>query len=115
MKFKISILIVLILLLFITCTEGPEETDEGFLSEEYPGDVGMENDSSVIWMENFEEDSITEMLSKYEDCKKRGGMYFDINTPALSSGSHSLALVAGGNRKEKEPHPVIEGGRKSYY
>ena len=99
MKNKFSVLIVLLYLLFLTCTEDIEEIDEVFLSEEYPGDIGMENDPAVIWMENFEESSISEMLSRYEDYKNPDGMYFNDNVSALSSGSQSLALVAGGDQE----------------
>jgi len=100
MKFKISILVVLLSLLFLTCMEDPGGIDGDFLSEQYPGDVGMENDSAVIWMEDFEENSISEMLSRYEDYKNPDGMYFDNNTPVLSSGSQSLALMAGGDQED---------------
>jgi hypothetical protein len=99
MKMKFVILMVL-LLLFLACTENPVGIDGDFLSEQYPGDVGMENDSSVIWMENFEENSVSNMLSRYEDYKNEDGMYFDNNTPALSSGSQSLALMAGGDQED---------------
>jgi hypothetical protein len=96
---KIWILIA-ILLFLLNCTEDIEGVDDTLLSEEYPGDVGMENDPAVIWMENFEQNSVSEVLSRYEDYKNPGGMYLDENTPALSSGSKSLALVAGGSQAD---------------
>lgn len=97
---KIWILIAILFFSLSNCTEDVEGIDTPPLSEEYPGDVGMENDSAVIWMENFEENSIGDMLSRYEDYKNPDGMYFDDNTPALSSGSQSLAMVAGGNQED---------------
>lgn len=101
LEIVIDIISILMLIFILTgCTEAPEEIEEGFLSEEYPGDVGMENDSAVIWIENFEETSIGEMLSRYEDYKNPDGMYFDNSTLALSSGSHSLAMIAGGDRED---------------
>ncbi len=97
---KIWILIATLFFFFLNCTEDIEIIDDSSLSEKYPGDVGMEDDSSVIWMENFEENSIGDMLSRYEDFKNTDGMYFDDNTPAMSSGSRSLAMVAGGNQED---------------
>jgi hypothetical protein len=97
---RILILIAILFFFLSNCTEDLEDIDDPPLSEEYPGDVGMGNDSSVIWMENFEESSINDMLSRYEDYKNPDGMYFDDNTPAMSSGSKSLALVAGGNQED---------------
>ena len=40
----------------------------------------MENDPAVIWMENFERSSVSEILSRYEDYKNPDGKYLDNNT-----------------------------------
>jgi hypothetical protein len=103
MKLKVvnsTILKLVLCSILFGCAEDPDAIDEGFLSEEYPGDVGMESDPGVIWMENFEENSIGEILSRYEDYKNPDGMYLDNNTPAFSSGSQSLALIAGGDQED---------------
>ena len=99
-RFEKEIILILLSSFLSTCTEDPQEIDGSFLSEKYPGDLGMENDPDVIWVENFEESSISDILSRYEDYKNPDGMYFDDDVPALSSGSKSLALVAGGDQED---------------
>ena len=86
---KFFLLIEILFFLLANCTE---DIDGSPLSGEYPGDVGMENDPAVIWMEDFEQNNISEMLPRYEDYKNTDGMYFDDNTPALSSGCTVLSI-----------------------
>ena len=39
-------------------TQNDVTPPQGSLASKYPGDVGMQNDPSVVWMENFEEGSV---------------------------------------------------------
>jgi hypothetical protein len=50
---KIVTLVSILLFLIVNCGDSADGIDDTPLSEEYPGDVGMEHDPAVIWMENF--------------------------------------------------------------
>lgn len=66
------------------------------LSSQYPGDVGIENDPAVVWVENFEEGSVAAVTARYEDSKNAAGMELVADVPAASSGSASMKLTASG-------------------
>jgi hypothetical protein len=65
------------------------------LAVKYPGDVGINGDSDVVWAENFEEGSAAAMLARYDD-KKPDGLVLDADVPAQSSGKASAKLTASG-------------------
>jgi len=65
------------------------------LATKYPGDVGIDKDPDVIWVENFEEGSVAALVQRYED-KKQNGLSLDTDKPAKSSGSASGKLTASG-------------------
>ncbi len=65
------------------------------LSSKYPGDVGIEQDPDVIWVENFEEGSVGALVARYEDAKQNG-ISLDSDKPSQSSGSKSGKLTASG-------------------
>lgn len=70
------------------------------LSSQYPGDVGIENDPAVVWVENFEEASLAEFANRYEDVGGQNNMAFVSEVPSASSGSAALRLRAGGGLGE---------------
>src|SRR5689334_7984340 len=51
------------------------------LSDLYPGDVGIENDPSVVWAENCEEADAAAMVARYDDAKPQG-ISLDADVPA---------------------------------
>jgi len=65
----------------------------GGLAEKYPGDVGIESDPNVVFVENFEEGSLAGVLSRWESVQKSDIMSLVTDTPPLSSGSHSILLA----------------------
>ncbi len=65
------------------------------LSAKYPGDVGIDKDPDVVWVENFEEGSVSALLQRYED-KKASGIALDADVPAKSGGKASGKLTANG-------------------
>ncbi len=78
--------------------EDPVETDvENFLSSKYPGDLGMEEDPAVVWMEDFEQESLDDFSSRYDYVRNIVQMDFSRDVPTASIGSQSLGLSAGGN------------------
>src|SRR5262249_20628690 len=67
------------------------------LAARYPGDVNMENDPAVVWIENFEEGSIAAFTSRYSSVTNPAGMVLNADVPAKSSGSKSITLTSKGN------------------
>ena len=65
------------------------------LSAKYPGDVGIDQDPDVIWVENFEEGSVGALVARYEDAKQNG-ISLDADVPGASSGQKSGKLTANG-------------------
>lgn len=70
------------------------------IASQYPGDVGIENHPAVVWVENFEASSVSNVLSRYENSKNAGQMALVGDVPAASSGSQSIRLRAGGGLGE---------------
>lgn len=69
----------------------------GTLAAQYPGDVGIGADSSVVWSENFEESTLSAFTSRYDTVNNSTGMAFVTNVPAASSGTHALGLTSSGS------------------
>ncbi len=67
------------------------------LSAEYPGDIGIDADPSVVWHENFSEASVSAVAARYSDVNNPSGMSLVADVPASSSGQQALQLVAGGS------------------
>ena len=108
---KVSHIIFIIVLCIFLLSACPSAHDtggivpgitQGTLSEEYPGDVGMENDPSVVCMVNFENDEISDFFSTYESHSNEDGMQFSSDTPTASSGSQSIAMTSGGNGEDAQ-------------
>jgi Big-like domain-containing protein len=73
-------------------------SSSGGLSSLYPGDVGIENDPAVIFVEQFEEGSISNIVPRWGDVKNPGGMQLVTEVPPGSPAGHSLSIpwVGGG-------------------
>jgi hypothetical protein len=67
------------------------------LSAEYPGDMGIDTDPSVVWHENFSASSVPAVAARYRNVSNQAGMSLVTDVPANSTGTHSLQLVAGGS------------------
>jgi hypothetical protein len=68
----------------------------GGLSASYPGDVGIENDANVVFVEKFEETALTSLFSRWSDILNGAVMLFSSDVPPGSPGTHSLNLPALG-------------------
>lgn len=62
----------------------------------HPGDVGIETDPDVVFVENFEEASVTDVTARYDDFKNAAGMALDADVPAKSAGKASIRFTASG-------------------
>ncbi|HEY1304496.1 MAG TPA: hypothetical protein VGF24_13135 [Vicinamibacterales bacterium] len=66
------------------------------LSALYPGDVGIENDPSVIFTEQFEEGSIASITPRWGDAKAPERMQLLTDVPPGTPAGHSLSIPAIG-------------------
>ncbi|PYM22822.1 MAG: hypothetical protein DME12_17385 [Candidatus Rokuibacteriota bacterium] len=74
----------------------PDASADG-IAALYPGDVGIENHPDVIFVEKFEEATLTELFNRWTDILNGSVMSFSSDVPAGSSGRHSLNIPwAGG-------------------
>jgi hypothetical protein len=67
------------------------------LAAKYPGDVGMSSDPAIVWMENFEEGSISAVTSRYDASNDNAGLAFQSDVPAKSSGKSSMRFTSNGD------------------
>lgn len=91
------------------------EGDHGIASK-YAGDVGIENDPAVIFVEDFEESSVNEMISRWETSVDVQYMSFDDDTPDNSSGKQSLIIThTGGKGNGSQLYRRLQPGYKQIY
>ncbi len=62
------------------------------LAAKYPGDSGIESDSSVVQVEKFEQPDISTLTKQWESVKAKGEMSFSSDIPAGSAGRQSLLM-----------------------
>ncbi len=70
---------------------------EGFgISAKYPGDVGIEKDEDVVFVESFETGGIGDFKSRWDNVSNDGGkvMSFSEDIPEASSGKRALSMTA---------------------
>lgn len=74
---------------------GPDGAVTGTLSEEYPEDVGMDSDPSVVWFEDFEEGSLSAIATRYDQVRDNGGWELISDTPNGSGEALALHAAVG--------------------
>jgi hypothetical protein len=62
------------------------------IAASYRGDAGIERDSRVLFVEDFEEDSLEAMWKRWETVTDKPGMSFSDDVPLGSAGKHSLIM-----------------------
>ena len=81
------------------------------LSALYPGDVGIENDPSVIFTEQFEEGSIASITPRWGDAKAPERMQLLTDVPPGTPAGHSLSVqVIGGVNSAGHLYKVLSPG-----
>ncbi len=65
----------------------------GQLANSYPGDVGIENNPNVLYVEKFD-DGMPDILSRYSDIQNSTGMQLDVDVPNGSLGPYSLKMTS---------------------
>lgn len=68
------------------------------IASKYPGDIGIENDSDVIFVAQFEESTLTEVFEHWEDIGGKDIMSLTNDVPPKSPGKNSIAMthIGGG-------------------
>jgi len=92
----IAVLSIVWILSSITVQKA-EAMPEGFgISAKYPGDVGIENDESVIFVENFEAGGIGDLKPRWSNVSNKDGkvISFSNDVPEASSGRRSISMKA---------------------
>src|SRR3989441_773234 len=64
----------------------------------YPGDAGIENHPDVVFVEKFEENSLTELFNRWTNILNGPTLAFNADVPPGSLGAHSLNIpwIGGG-------------------
>jgi len=64
----------------------------------YPGDVGIESNPDVIWVERFNEPTLTDLFTRWTDIKSGATMLLSADVPPRSPLSSSLEIpwIGGG-------------------
>src|SRR3989442_14301981 len=81
----------------------------------YPGDVGIENHPDVVFVEKFEEATLTDLFNLWTDILNGSAMSFSSDVPAGSPGSRSLNIpwvgggVNDGGHLYKQLSPGVDG------
>ena len=94
MKLRMRAILILGLLMGCSSTLSAQALPEGDqgLAAKYPGDVGLASDPQVIFAESFE-NSLEEVLSRWESAKGEERFEIDGDTPESSSGETSLLIT----------------------
>ncbi len=68
------------------------ETALAGIASKYVGDAGIAQDPSVLFVENFEWDSVEKLASRWDTARDRDRMSFSQEVPAGSGGKQSLLI-----------------------
>jgi len=84
----------LIGVILFSCAVGAEPSGSG-IAARYPGDEGIENDPSVIYVDQFEDATVADVLSRYEDWIGDENISMSTVVPVESAGSRSICFDGG--------------------
>ena len=69
------------------------------IAARFPGDVGIETDPDVFFVERFDEGTIASLAARYEDVLNQGDLSFVADVPPGSGASSSLLMTAVGGAR----------------
>lgn len=72
--------------------------EEPGIASKYRGDVGLASDPDVIFVEDFEANSVSAITSKWEQCQHQESMSLSDDVPAGIGGKQSLLITAIGGQ-----------------
>jgi len=80
----------------------------------YPGDVGIENHPDVVFVEKFEESTLSDLFNRWTDILNGPTLAWNADVPPGSPGTHSLSIpwvgggVNNGGHLYKQLNPAID-------
>ena len=82
------------------------------ISAQYPGDVGIENHPSVVFVEQFEEGAVSTVVNRWGDARNPTGMQLSSDVPPNTPAGHSLSIpwVGGGVNNGGHLYKVLSPG-----
>lgn len=103
---NVVFVVILLVVVWFGCCDGEavEEVktrysqDDSGIAAKCPGDVGIEKDPDVIFVENFEESSFDDMRNRWEDVSGVEIMSFSDDLPPGSGGKRSLLMTHVGGK-----------------
>jgi len=109
----------------VICVQGQEQAQlpQGFgLSAKYPGDVGIEDDKEVLFVENFETGAIDDFAKRWDNVSNKDGkvLSFVKDAPSESAGKRCLQITAtrgennGGHLYTRLPNGVDKAFARFY-
>jgi hypothetical protein len=99
----------------VVVTTAPRPAAGATLSAQYPGDVGIDGDPSVVWHETFEEGNVTAVTARYDSYDNTAGMALVADHPGNSSGTHAMQLTAGGSTPATDLYKSFGQGYAELY
>lgn len=78
-------------------SDAGSDTRDKTLSELHPGDLGMDEDPSVVWFEDFEEGSLNAIEARYDQVRNNGRIALVSDTPNGTGTALSLRAGQGEN------------------
>lgn len=88
----------------------PDGHKESSLAQQYPNDLGIQNDPDVLFAEDFEKDTAA-LFSSYNDVKNREAIFTDRDVPKGSKGKQSIRLTnTGGVNDGSHLYKMIQPG-----
>lgn len=82
----------------VDASAAPEAGESGAavgLAAKYPCDEGLAADPAVLWLEDFEENSVGAVTARYDSANDPPGMALVADVPARSCGKASMKLTSG--------------------
>ncbi len=67
------------------------------IASKYPGDVGIDQDPTVVWAENFEEGSVDAVTARYDSFQDAPGMQLVADVAPGSGGKASIKWTSSGS------------------
>ncbi|TMB54107.1 MAG: hypothetical protein E6J47_08485, partial [Chloroflexi bacterium] len=84
------------------------------LAAQYPCDQGIAGDPAVVFAEDFEEGTVSQVTARYDDFKNPSGMALVADKPAQSCGAASMRLAAGGPNSATDLFKQLPGNDELY-
>jgi hypothetical protein len=84
------------------------------LAAKYPCDQGMAGDPAVVFVEDFEEGSVSAITARYESFNHAAGMALVADVPTKSCGKSALRLTSGPDANATDLYKRLENADEWY-